>query len=411
MHSTSALMRPRWAISKRSQAASRWAPGAAHVPVGMVLREDRGHLSALEVPALMAGMKFTAGSPVLKPRKSRRSLMATHRAVHVNEANGPLQLVDVETSPPPPNHARVAVGACGICGTDREFVHGAFPNTTWPLTPGHEIAGTVAEIGDGVEGFTVGDRVAIGWFGGNCGHCEQCRKGWLIHCENAQVPSWHYPGGYAQSVTAPASALARIPDGLSFAEAAPMGCAGVTTYHALRVTKAVPGDRVAIVGLGGLGHLGVQFSSAMGFETIAVARGAEKSADALRFGARHYIDSTTADVGDALQRLGGVAVVLATAANSNAIANAVDGLKPRGELVVIGVSDQPLPISPLQLISPARSITGHPAGTAADIEETMNFAVLNDIRAQIQEHPLDQAPQAYAAMADGRARYRMVLTM
>jgi alcohol dehydrogenase len=336
--------------------------------------------------------------------------MATHRAVHVNEANGPLQLVDIETSSPPPNHVRIAVGACGVCGTDREFVHGAFPNT-WPLTPGHEIAGTIAEIGDGVEGFTVGDRVAVGWFGGNCGHCEQCRKGWLIHCENAQVPSWHYPGGYAQSLTTPASALARIPDGLSFAEAAPMGCAGVTTFHALRVTRAVAGDRVAVVGLGGLGHLGVQFARAMGFETIAVARGAEKSADALRFGAHHYIDSTTGDVSDALQRLGGVAVVLATAANSNAIANAVGGLKPRGELVVIGVSDQPLPVSPLQLISPARSITGHPAGTAADIEETMNFAVLNDIRPQIQEHPLDQAPQAFAAMAEGRARYRVVLTM
>jgi alcohol dehydrogenase len=198
--------------------------------------------------------------------------MASHRAVHVDAANGPLQLVDVETTPPPPHHVRIAVHACGICGTDREFAHGAFPDMTWPLTPGHEIAGTIAELGDGVEGLSIGDRVAVGWFGGNCNHCEECRNGLFMHYENGQVPSWHYPGGYAHSVTAPATALARIPEGLSFTEAAPMGCAGVTTYHALRSTKAVSGDRVAVLGLGGLGHLGVQFARAMGFETIAIAR-------------------------------------------------------------------------------------------------------------------------------------------
>ena len=337
--------------------------------------------------------------------------MTTHRAVHVATAYGPLRLIDAETTWPAPDHVRIAVHACGICGTDREFVHGAFPNMTWPLTPGHEIAGTIAELGDGVENFTVGDRVAVGWFGGNCNHCEPCRKGWLIHCENGQVPSWHYPGGYAESVTAPATALARIPDGLTFTEAAPMGCAGVTTYHALRVTKALPGDRVAVLGMGGLGHVGVQFSRAMGFDTVAIARGAEKAADAKRFGAHHYIDSTTADVSEALRRLGGVTVVLATAANSNAIAQTLGGLKPRGELVVIGVSDEPLPISPLQLISPALAIAGHPAGTASDIEETMNFALLNGIRAQVQERPLEQVSDAYARLEEGSARYRIVLTM
>ena len=337
--------------------------------------------------------------------------MATHRAVHVDTAHGLLQLADVETTPPPADHVRIAVHASGVCGTDREFVHGGFANMTWPLTPGHEIAGTIAELGDGVEGFSVGDRVAVGWFGGNCNHCAPYRKGLFMHCENGQVPSWHYPGGYAQSVTAPVTALARIPEGLSFVEAAPMGCAGVTTYHALRVTEAVAGDRVAIVGLGGLGHLGVQFSRAMGFETIAIARGAEKAADAHRFGAHHYIDSTAAHVSETLRRLGGVSVVLATAASSNAIAEAIGGLKPRGELVVVGVSDQPLPISPVQLIPAALTVTGHPAGTAADIEETMNFAVLNRIRAQVQERSLEEAPHAYAAMEEGRARYRMILTM
>lgn len=337
--------------------------------------------------------------------------MATHRAVHVNAAHGPLRLVDVETTPPRPGHVRIAVRACGVCGTDREFIGGSFPNLTWPLTPGHEIAGTIAELGDGVQGFSVGDRVAVGWFGGNCNHCEQCRKGFFIHCENGQVPSWHYPGGYAQSVTAPATALARIPEALSFAEAAPMGCAGVTTYHALRSTSALPGDRVAVLGVGGLGHLGIQFARAMGFETIAIARGADKAADAYRFGAHHYIDSTAGEVGESLRRINGVTVVLATAANSNAIAQTVGGLRPRGELVVIGVSAEPLPISPVQLITPALTIAGHPSGTASDAEDTMNFAVLNNIRAQIQECPLEDAPDAYAAMEQGRARYRMVLTI
>ena len=227
-----------------------------------------------------------------------------HKAVHVASANAPLTLVDVETTPPGPGQVRIAVAACGVCGTDHGFVTGGFPNMTWPLTLGHEIAGTVAELGDGVDNFAVGDRVAVGWFGGNCNKCIPCRKGKFMQCENGQVPSLHYPGGYAESVIAPATALARIPDELSFAEAAPMGCAGVTTYHALRRTKAVAGDRVAVLGIGGLGHLGVQWAKAMGFETIAIARGADKEANARELGAHHYIDSTANDVAAALQALG-----------------------------------------------------------------------------------------------------------
>ena len=210
--------------------------------------------------------------------------MTTHKAVHVASAQAPLTLVDVETTPPGPGHVRIAVAACGVCGTDHGFVTGGFPSMTWPLTLGHEIAGTVAELGDGVENFAVGDRVAVGWFGGNCNRCIPCRKGQFMQCENMQVPSWHYPGGYAESVTVPATALARIPDELSFAEAAPMGCAGVTTYNALRRTKAVAGDRVAVLGIGGLGHLGVQWARAMGFETIAIARGADKETQRPRTG-------------------------------------------------------------------------------------------------------------------------------
>ncbi|BBU22707.1 alcohol dehydrogenase catalytic domain-containing protein [Mycobacterium xenopi] len=337
--------------------------------------------------------------------------MPTHRAVQIRSPGGSLELVDVDTISPGPSEVRLDVAACGICGTDRAFVHDGFPDITWPLTPGHEIAGTIAEVGADVDDFVVGDRVAVGWFGGNCGHCIPCRKGIFIHCENLKVPSWQYPGGYAESVTVPASALARIPPELSFAEAAPMGCAGVTTYNALRHTKAVAGDRVAVLGVGGLGHLGVQFSRAMGFETVAIARGAGKTDDARRLGAHHYIDSTKNDVAEALRALGGVAVVLATAGNSAAMAATVGGLLPRGELVAIGVTTEPLPISPLQLINPGVSITGHPSGTARDVEETMSFAVLSGVRAWIEERPLSEAGDAYAAVEQGRPRYRVVLTM
>lgn len=334
-----------------------------------------------------------------------------HRAVQVASANAPLVVVEVETTPPPSGHVRIAVAACGICGSDHMFVTGAAPGMSWPLTPGHEIAGRVAEVGDDVEGFSVGDRVAVGWFGGNCNRCVPCRKAQFMQCVNLQIPSWQYPGGYAESVTVPATALARIPDELSFAEAAPMGCAGVTTYNALRETKAVAGDRVAVLGIGGLGHLGVQWARAMGFETIAIARGPDKEADARDLGAHHYIDSNAVDVADALQVLGGAAVVLATAASSAAMGQTVGGLAPRGELVTIGVSSDPLPISPMQLINPGLSVVGHPSGTSRDIEETMHFAVLSGVRARIEERPLAEAAKAYADMDEGRAHYRMVLTV
>ena len=337
--------------------------------------------------------------------------MTTHTAVHVASANAPLTLADVETTPPGPGHVRIAVAACGVCGTDLGFVAGGFPNMRWPLTLGHEIAGTIAELGEGVEDFAVGERVAVGWFGGNCNRCIPCRKGQFMQCVRMEVPSWHYPGGYAESVIAPATALARIPDGLSFVEAAPLGCAGVTTYNALRKTKAVPGDRVAVLGIGGLGHLGVQWARAMGFETIAIARGADKEANARELGAHHYIDSKAGDVAAALQALGGASVVLATAANSAAMAQTVGGLGPEGELVIVGVSAEPLPIAPLQLITPGVSVSGHPCGTSRDVEETMHFAVLSGVRAWIEERPLAEAAEAYAAMGEGRARYRMVLTM
>jgi D-arabinose 1-dehydrogenase-like Zn-dependent alcohol dehydrogenase len=337
--------------------------------------------------------------------------MPSHKAVQVKSAGAPLELAEVETTPPGRGEVRISVGACGICGTDAHFVAGNFPGLSWPITLGHEIAGKIAEIGEGVEDFEIGDRVAVGWFGGNCNHCDQCRRGNFITCLNGKVPSWQYPGGYAESATVPATALARIPSELSDAEAAPMGCAGVTTYNALRHTKALPGDRVAILGVGGLGHLGLQFSRAMGFETIAINRGTAKKEDALKLGAHHYVDATDGDVSESLQDLGGVAVVLATAGASKAMAATVGGLLPQGELITIGVTPEPLRISPLQLITPGLSIVGHPSGTAKEIEDTMQFAVLSGVRAWIEELPLAQAAEGYAALEQGRAHYRTVLTM
>ncbi len=336
--------------------------------------------------------------------------MSTHKAVQVPSANEALTVVEVDTVSPPPGHVRLDVAACGVCGTDREFHAGHFPGLQWPLTLGHEIAGTVADVGDAVEDFAVGDRVAVGWFGGNCNRCIPCRKGFFMQCERMQVPSWHYPGGYAESVTVPWTALARVPEGLSFVEAAPMGCAGVTTFNGLRQTRAKAGDLVAILGVGGLGHLGVQWARAMGFETVAIARGTGKADEARELGAHHYIDSTAQDVAAELQKLGGAAVVLATANNAEAMAATVGGLGPAGELVAVGVTAENLPISPLDIINSGLSVVGHPSGTARDVEETLHFALLTGVRAMVEERPLAQAAEAFEAMDAGRARYRMVLT-
>ncbi|MHA0285248.1 alcohol dehydrogenase catalytic domain-containing protein [Mycobacterium sp. C3-094] len=337
--------------------------------------------------------------------------MPTHKAVQVPEANAALTVVEVDTASPSAGHVRIDVAACGVCGTDREFHAGHFPGLQWPLTLGHEIAGTVAEVGDGVEDFATGDRVAVGWFGGNCNRCIPCRQGHFMQCVRMEVPSWHYPGGYAESVTVPATALARIPDGLSFVEAAPMGCAGVTTFNGLRQTRAKAGDVVAILGVGGLGHLGVQFARAMGFETVAIARGTGKAEEATQLGAHHYIDSTAQDVAAELQKLGGAAVVLATANNAEAMAATVGGLSPEGELVAVGVTPENLPISPLDLINSGLSVSGHPSGTSRDVEETMHFAVLSGVRAMVQERPLAEAADALELMDSGKARYRVVLTV
>ncbi|MEU9971788.1 alcohol dehydrogenase [Streptomyces sp. NPDC051014] len=339
--------------------------------------------------------------------------MSTYRVAQVTTAGGPFGIVEREVPRPGPRHVRIAVEACGVCHSDSFFVNAGLPGITFPVVPGHEIAGRIEEIGEGIEdwGLQVGDRVGVGWFGGSCGHCTPCRQGDFIVCENLRVPGWSYDGGFGEQVVAPVDALARLPEGLSAADAAPLGCAGVTTFNGLRRSPAEPGDLVAVVGLGGLGHLGVKYAVAMGFETVAIARGAEKADFAKQLGAHHYVDSTAATpVAEALQSLGGAKVVLATAGNSQAISAAVDGLGPRGELVVIGIDPEPMGISPLQLLMDGREVRGHPSGTAQDVQDTLDFSALHGIRPTIETVPLEEAGAAYQKMLDGAARFRMVLT-
>ncbi|MFF2408895.1 alcohol dehydrogenase [Streptomyces sp. NPDC058092] len=340
------------------------------------------------------------------------SVPSVYRAAQATAAGGPFEIVERAVPHPGPCHVRVAVDACGVCHSDALFVDNALPGVRFPVVPGHEIAGRIEELGDGTQSsWQVGDRVAVGWFGGSCGHCTPCRRGDFMVCLHLKVPGWAYDGGYAESVTVPMDALARIPDALSAVDAAPMGCAGVTTYNGLRRSAARPGDLVAVLGIGGLGHLGVQYAAAMGFETVAIARGAAKADFAKELGAHHYIDSTAGTtVADALQSLGGARVVLATAANSGAITATVEGLAPRGELVVIGADPEPLGISPNQLLMSGKVVRGHPSGTAQDVQDTLAFSTLHGIRPMTETVPLDDTEAAYQKMMSGAARFRMVLT-
>ncbi|MEU5025144.1 alcohol dehydrogenase [Streptomyces milbemycinicus] len=340
--------------------------------------------------------------------------MSTYRAMQVTAPNGTFELAEREVPQPGFGQVRIAVEACGICHSDSLFVSGGLPGVSFPEVAGHEIAGHIEELGEGTQdrGWQVGDRVAVGWFGGSCGYCTPCRKGDFIVCRNLKVPGWTYDGGFAEKVIAPVDALARIPDGLAASDAGPMACAGVTVFNGLRRSSGRPGDMVAVLGLGGLGHLGVQYAVVMGFETVGIARGPEKADFARQLGAHHYIDSTSGTpVADALQSLGGAKVVLATAGSSEAITATVDGLTPRGELVVIGADTTPMGISPAQILMDAHVVRGHPSGTSQDVEDAMAFSALHDIRPMTEPVPLDRADEAYQKMLAGKARFRMVLTV
>jgi D-arabinose 1-dehydrogenase-like Zn-dependent alcohol dehydrogenase len=332
------------------------------------------------------------------------------KAIHVAAAGGQLELVDRDLPEPGRGQVRVRVQACGVCHSDSITVQGYMP-IDYPRVPGHEVAGVVEALGEGVKAWQVGDRVGVGWFGGCCFVCEQCRRGNFIACENGLVPGVSYDGGYAEAMIAPAEALARIPDELSDADAAPLLCAGITTFNALRRSVARPGDLVAVLGVGGLGHLGIQYAAKMGQEVVAVARGTEKEPLARELGAHHYVDSTAADVAAALKALGGATVVLATVTAAGAMSAALGGLKPNGQLVVVGASPDPLEVPPAAIIAGSTAVKGHASGTSKDSEDTLGFSVLTGVRPRIETVPLAEAQAAYDKMMAGDARFRMVLTM
>jgi D-arabinose 1-dehydrogenase-like Zn-dependent alcohol dehydrogenase len=336
---------------------------------------------------------------------------AKMRAVQVARGGGSLEVVERDVPEPAPGEVRVRIEACGVCHSDSFTVEGMFPGIAYPRIPGHEIAGVIDALGSGVTGWRVGQRVGIGWFGGHCGYCEPCRRGWLTDCRNLRIPGISYDGGYADAMVAPADALAAIPDELGAAEAAPLLCAGVTTFNALRHSGAMPGDVVAILGIGGLGHLGVQFANKLGFRTVAIARGTDKADLAGKLGAHHFIDNSSEDVAAALNRLGGARAMLATVTDAEAMTAAIDGLAVRGRLIVVGVDSKPIQVSPLQLIGASRSIVGHVSGTSIDEEDTLAFSSLTSVRPMIETMPLASAAEAYARMMRGNARFRMVLTM
>jgi D-arabinose 1-dehydrogenase-like Zn-dependent alcohol dehydrogenase len=332
------------------------------------------------------------------------------RAIPIAVAGAPLAITEVAMPDPGRGAVRVRVHACGICHSDMFTVNAAYPGIALPRVPGHEIAGTIDAVGEGVTTWKAGDRVGVGWFGGADGTCESCRRGDFITCRNGKVSGISFDGGYADYTVVPVDALARIPDDLSFEDAAPLLCAGVTTFNSLRHAGAMPGDLVAVLGIGGLGHLGVQYAAKMGFRTVAIARGRDKEELARRLGASEYIDSAASDVSAELTKLGGAKVVLATVTNGAAMAAAISGLGIDGRLVVLGAAFDPIAVPAFSLIGGRKSVAGWPSGTSMDSEDCLRFSARNGIRPMIETMPLERAQEAYDKMMSGAARFRMVLT-
>ncbi|HLW22766.1 MAG TPA: alcohol dehydrogenase [Steroidobacteraceae bacterium] len=337
--------------------------------------------------------------------------MARSRAAQITKAGGRFEIIERDIPEPGARQVRVRVQACGICHSDSFTQMGAFPGITFPRVPGHEIIGLIDALGAEVPEWKVGARVGIGWHGGHCGYCVPCRHGDFISCIRGQVPGIHYDGGYADHVIVPFETLAAVPAELEGAEAAPLMCAGITTYNALRHSGAVAGDTVAILGIGGLGHLGVQFAAHMGFRTVAIARGQDKAPLAKKLGAHAYIDSTQQKVASALAELGGARVILATVTDARSMSEAVGGLGIDGQLLVVGAAMQPVEVPPLAIIMGRRSIRGWPSGTAMDSEDTLRFSALSGVRSMIETVPLERAQEGYERMMSGKARFRVVLTM
>ena len=337
--------------------------------------------------------------------------MTQMKVAQVPKPGADFQIVEREVPEPGPGQVRIKVQACGVCHSDVLTKEGLWPGIEYPRVPGHEVAGVVDEVGAGVSEWKKGQRVGVGWHGGHDGTCRECRRGDFRNCQNAKVCGINYDGGYQQYMVAPREAVVAIPDSLNDAEAAPLLCAGITTYNALRHSGALPGDLVAVLGIGGLGHLGIQFANKFGYKVVAIGRGSENAALATKLGASVYIDSTSTNAAEELQKLGGARVILATAPSSKAMSELIDGLGPNGELMVIGATFDPIEVTPLQLISGSKTIQGWAAGTPADSEDTLRFAELSGVRPMIETYPLEKAAEAYARMMSGKAQFRVVLTM
>jgi len=334
--------------------------------------------------------------------------MAKMRAVQVSRAGGPLELVERDIPQPGPGEVRIKVEACGVCHSDSIVKEGHLP-VEYPRVPGHEVVGRVDALGAGAQRLQVGQRVGVGWHGGQCNHCDNCRRGDFFACQlGPVVTGWARDGGYAEYMTALEDGVALVPPELSSVEAAPLMCAGVTTYNALRNSGARGGDVVAVLGLGGLGHLGAQYAAKMGFRTVGIARGKDKEAFARQLGAHHYIDSQGQDVAAELKKLGGAKVVIATVTNGDAMAATVGGLAPNGVLLILGAAD-PFSISPMQMLTRKLSVRGWYSGTSIDSQDTMGFSALSGVRSMNEEYPLEKAEEAYQHMMSGKARFRVVL--
>ena len=337
--------------------------------------------------------------------------VAPMKAAQVRKPGADFEIVEREIPKPGVGEVRIKVQACGICHSDVLTKEGQWPGIQYPRVPGHEIAGIVDELGAGVSEWKKGQRVGVGWHGGHDGTCLACRRGDFRNCKNLKVPGISYDGGYQQFMVAPVEAVVAIPESLGAAEAAPLLCAGITTYNSLRHSGAMPGDLVAVQGIGGLGHLGIQFANKFGYKVAAIGRGSENAALAKKLGASVYIDSKSTNAAEALQKLGGAQVILATAPSSKAMSELFDGLGPNGKLMVIGVASDPLEVTPVQLVTGSRTIQGWASGTSADEEDTLRFAELTGVRPMIETYPREKAAEGYARMMSGKAQFRVVLTM
>jgi D-arabinose 1-dehydrogenase-like Zn-dependent alcohol dehydrogenase len=337
--------------------------------------------------------------------------IGTMKVAQVSKPGADFQIVEREIPTPGVGEVRIKVQACGICHSDVLTKDGLWPGIQYPRVPGHEVAGILDELGTGVSGWTKGQRVGVGWHGGHDGTCLACRRGDFGNCQNMKIAGISYDGGYQQYMVAPVEALTAIPKSLSDTDAAPLLCAGITTFNALRHSGAMPGDLVAVQGIGGLGHLGVQFARKFGYKVAAIGRGSENATLAKKLGAEVYIDSRATNAAAELQKLGGAQVILATAPSSKAMSELVDGLGPNGKLMVVGAAFDPIEVTPIQLITGSRTIQGWASGTPVDAEDTLRFAELTGVRPMIETYPLEKASEAYARMMSGKAEFRVVLTM